>query len=63
MSATKRLTLFVEQGEGGWFYVTSPDIRGLLVAGNSIHAALAQVQQAAHALLVAKPVSAPEAPQ
>lgn len=41
-----RLPIKVEQGEAGLWYVTSPLIKGLLVAAHSEVAALRKVQSA-----------------
>ena len=43
---TAKLRLEVEQSEGGWWYVTSPDIKGLLTAQPTMERALAAVPSA-----------------
>ncbi len=46
INKSSKVTLHVEKGEEGLWYVTSPEPRGLLIAGDTMHNALLQVQKA-----------------
>ena len=54
------LTLFVRQGDQGLWYVTCPQVLGLLVAESTMEAALAAVPRAVAALDEARASQAAE---
>lgn len=48
------MTLKIEQGKTGLFFVTSPDLHGLLVSGSTLESALSEVPLAMTNLIRAK---------
>ena len=53
ISKAKVVRVLREQGEGGWFYATSPDLKGLLATAPTLDALEREIPQAIAALYAA----------
>jgi hypothetical protein len=57
MRAARLIRVQREQGEGGWFYATSPDLRGLLVAQPTLEVLNHAIPQAITDLYAARGIA------